>query len=251
MTRNTPVQFAMAMRTLSLILLTTISLCWVPKAEAALDPNDEYILISGGPALRAWEDYRREQHRHDRWWGNFIRTARIRIQQLQKATNDQINITWLVYRPGYETRATEDGEPLISHIESVRDKYKIRLVWFSTTDQLINYVNSGQNRRQIKVSGFEYFGHSNKYCFIFDYSNHILGASKCFLHQGDLDKFDRKVFAKGAYCKSWGCHSGEAFTAEFRRATGQKMIGAIGKTDYSQTWREILPIVSPGGRWAG
>jgi hypothetical protein len=220
------------------------------SAQAALDPNDEYILVSGGPALRYWENYRREAHRHDQWWGNFIRTARIRVQQLQKATNEQINITWLVYRPGYVAREKEDGDPLIANIESVRDKYKIKLVWYDTTDQLINYLNTGQNRKQVKVSGFEYFGHSNKFCFVLDYSNHILGASKVFLHQRDIRKIDRKIFAKGAYCKSWGCHSAESFTKEWKRQTGQKMIGAIGKTDYSETWRQMLPFVSPGGRWS-
>jgi len=233
-----------------LIALALLATCFQPTtAEAKLDPNDEYILIVGGPSLLQWENYRREEHRHDRWWGNFVRAARIRIQQLQKATNDEINITMLVYRPGYVTRAQEDGDPLISHIESVRDKYKVRLVWFSTTPEMINYVNRGQNRSQMKVSGFEYFGHSNKYCFVFDYSNEILGASKVFLHQSQLSQFDRKVFAKGAYCKSWGCHSGESMSAAFRKATGHKMIGAVGKTDYSDVWQQMLPYVSPGGRW--
>lgn len=238
-------------RPLFAALALAFSVLGVLPASAALNPNDEYILISGGPSLNAWENYRRPEHRHDQWWGNFIRTARIRIQGLQKATDGKINITWLVYRPGYETRAREDGDPLIANIESVRDKYKIRLVWFDKSSDVINYLNTGQNRRQVKVSGFEYFGHSNKYCFIFDYSNHILGASRCFLHQGDLDKINRGVFAKGAYAKSWGCHSGEAFCAEFKRTTGVKMIGAIGKTDYSKTYLQILPFVSPGGRWNG
>jgi hypothetical protein len=101
----------------------------------------------------------------------------------------------------------------------------------------------------VKVSGFEFFGHSNKFCFVFDYSNHILGASKSFLHQGDLKRLNRKAFAKGAYAKSWGCHSGESFSQEFRRVTGVKMIGAIGKTDYSESYKGTLPFVSNGGRW--
>lgn len=236
-----------------IISLLTFCAVWVApeNARAALNPNDEYIIISGGPALQYWEGYRRETHRHDRWWGNFIRTARFRIEQLQKASNNTVKITWLVYRPGYEARATEDGQPLIANIESVRDKYGIKLVWFSNADEVINYVNSGQNRSAVRVSGFEYFGHSNKYCFVFDYSNHILGASRAFLHQGELKRLNRKAFARGAYCKSWGCHSGEAFSQEFRRVTGVKMIGAIGKTDYSETWKGNLPFVSDGGRWSG
>ncbi|MCP5550232.1 MAG: hypothetical protein H7A53_05000 [Akkermansiaceae bacterium] len=220
------------------------------RAAQGPDPSDEYIIVTGGPSLKEWEQFRREAHRHDKWWGNFVRTARIRIDQLQKYYNGAINITWLVYRPGYERRAGEDGQPLISNIESVRDKYKIRLVWFDSGDDVIKYLNSGQNRRQVKVGGFEYFGHSNKYCFTFDYSNEILGASKAFLHERDLKGIDRGVFSKKAFCKSWGCHSGESFVGAFKRATGVKMIGAVGKTDYSDTWREILPTISSqGGRW--
>ena len=218
-------------------------------AKKGLNPNDEYIIVSGGTSLHKWENFRRASHRHDKWWGNFIRTARLRIQQLKKATNNQINITWLVYRPAYERRQAEDGSPLIANIESVRDKYKIKLVWFNKTGDVVDYLNNGQNRSRIKVSGFEYFGHSNKYCFLFDYSNGVLGASTAFLHQSDLKKIKRGIFAKGAYCKSWGCHSGESFCKEFRRVTGRKMIGAIGKTDYSNTWRMILPEPSVGARW--
>lgn len=217
-------------------------------AWGALNPNDEYIIVSGGPSLLSLEGYRREAHRHDRWWGNFIRTARIRIEQLQKASNGAVNITWLVYRPGYEAREREDGQPHISNIESVRDKYKIRLVWFNSTDDLINYINAGQNRNSVKISGFEFFGHSNKYCFVFDYSNDILGASTVYLHEYDLKRISKRAFARGAYCKSWGCHSGESFSAAWRRATGTKMIGAVGKTDYSDTWKGTLPFIS-GGRW--
>lgn len=219
-------------------------------SHAEPDPRDEYIIVTGGPSLMEWEQFRREEHRHDKWWGNFVRTARIRIDQLKKYHKGGINITWLVYRPGYERRAGEDGQPLIENIESVRDKYGVRLVWFRNGAEIINYLNDGQNRRQLKVGGIEYFGHSNKYCWTFDYSNEILGASKAFLHERDLKNIKRGVFARNAFCKSWGCHSGESFVKAFKKATGVEMIGAIGKTDYSKTYQLILPFLSsPGGRW--
>jgi hypothetical protein len=224
----------------------------MPAALAEPDPRDEYIIVTGGPSLMEWEQFRSEGQRHDRWWGNFVRTARIRIDQLKKYYKDKgdINITWLVYRPGYERRAGEDGQPLIENIESVRDKYGVRLVWFSNGSDIINYLNEGQNRRQLKVGGFEYFGHSNKYCWTFDYSNEILGASKAFLHERDLKHIRRGVFSREAFCKSWGCHSGESFVKAFKKATGVEMIGAVGKTDYSKTYQLILPFLSsPGGRW--
>ncbi|MDF1813252.1 MAG: hypothetical protein P1V20_13730 [Verrucomicrobiales bacterium] len=238
--------FSMKLALLFSLLLIGFS---VESNGQGLNPNDEYIIISGGPALIKWESFRRDEHRHDKWWGNFIRTARIRIQQLQKASNNTVNITWLVYKEGYEGREDEDGAPLISNIESVRDKYKVNLVWYNSAQDIFDYINRGKNRRVTKVSGFEYFGHSNKYCFLLDYSNYSLGTSKVFIHQRDLRQIDKGVFAKKAYCKSWGCHSGESFAKEFRRATGKKMIGAVGKTDYADTWKMILPTVSPGGRW--
>src|SRR5690606_33363694 len=123
--------------------------------------------------------------------------------------------------------------------------------WFNTGDDVIRYVNSGQNRNRTKVSGFEYFGHSNKFCLVFDYSNEVLGASKSYLHERDLAKLDKRAFAPDAFTKSWGCHSGESFCSAFRRSTGIPMVGAIGKTDYSELWKGKLPFLSsPGGTWS-
>ncbi|MCB1090078.1 MAG: hypothetical protein KDL87_01000, partial [Verrucomicrobiae bacterium] len=131
-----------------------------------------------------------------------------------------------------------------------RDKYGVRLVWINNGADVINYLNNAPNRRHMKVGGFEYFGHSNKYCWTFDYSNEILGASKAFLHERDLKGIKRGVFSRQAFCKSWGCHSGESFVKAFKKATGVDMIGAIGKTDYSKTYLMILPTLSSqGGRW--
>ncbi len=232
-----------------LALLVFVSVAVTASHAAPPNPNDEYIIVSGGPALLSWENYRAANQRHDKWWGNFIRTARIRVEQLQKRYPD-LQITWLVYRPGYVSRQDEDGEPLIANIESVRDKFGIRLIWFDSTPQLVNYVNSGRNRRQSKINGFEYFGHSNKFCMVFDYSNHVLGASRAYLHQTQINQLNDSAFAKNVYCRSWGCHSAEAFTDEWKKALGFKMVGAVGKTDYSESWRQILPFISSaGGRW--
>ena len=130
-------------------------------------------------------------------------------------------------------------------------RYKIKLVYFDSGDDVIRYLNEGQNRRKLKIGGFEYFGHSNKYCWTFDYSNEVLGASSAYLHQRDLRSLKRGIFARNAFCKSWGCHSGESFVQAFKQATGTRMQGAVGKTDYSQIYRQVLPFIStPGGRWS-
>jgi hypothetical protein len=211
----------------------------------------EHIIISGGPALRKWELLRRKPDQHDKWWGNFIRSARIRMVELIKK-NPSASITWMVYRPGYAARGTEEGQSRISDIESVpemfaRDyKHPIKLIWFDDGQDVINYINrhGGGN----KIAGFEYFGHSNRHAFMFDYSSHISGASRAWIHENDLKGISRRAFAKNAFCKSWGCHSGESFIKKFKTATGVRMWGALGKTDYSVLQYGQLPVVS-GGSW--
>lgn len=209
-------------------------------------PNGEFVILSGGPALRKWENLRIKPDQHDRWWGNFIRPARARIQALQKEHGKNVQIAWLVYRPGYETRATEQGEPLISWIESVRDKYGIRLVWIDSGADVIRYINSGQSRRRTKVVSFDYYGHSNRHAFMMDYSNGVMGASTAWLHENDLRGIKRSAIARDAECRSYGCHTGESMSAKWRTATGVRMWGAKGKTDYSNP---LNPVVSPGGYW--
>ncbi len=231
----------------SLILALGILLGLFSGIAAA---QSEYIIVSGGPALRQWENLRKSGEQHDRWWGNFARTARVRLEEVQKQQPPGTIITWLVYRDAYLRRAGEDRQPLTSNVESVRDKYNIRLVWFRTGDDVINYINSGMNRSRNKISGFEYFGHSNKFCFMFDYSSDIYGVSSSWLHEADLRKIHRGSFAKNALCQSWGCHTGESMSTFWKKATGVPMIGAFGKTNYSDMhlrgWRVGL---SPGAHW--
>lgn len=230
-----------------LAALFLIVFAWASEAA----PQSEYILLSGGPSLMEWERFKPAPH--DRWWGNFIRAARVRIEQLRKQHGPGAMITWLVYRPGYERRGARMSEPeLISNIESVRDKYGVRLIWFSRTQQLLDYLNAGQPRDRVKITNFEFYGHSNRACFMFDYSNEIDSASKVWLHENELRKIRRGIFAKDAFVKSWGCHTGESMSKKFRNATGIRMIGAIGKTDYAYGHlRGWVPALSTGSRWGG
>ncbi|HSJ03243.1 MAG: hypothetical protein ACAI34_25980 [Verrucomicrobium sp.] len=232
-------------RSSSLLLLAVSLLACLGFATGAEAQSKEYVIVSGGPALRKWENLRAPGTQHDRWWGNFIRPARIRIEEIQKQDPGAM-ITWLVYRNAFTTRSAEDNRALAPLVESVRDKYRVRLLWFDSGTQLINYLNNGQNRSQVKICNFEYFGHSNKYCFMFDYSNAVYGVSKSWLHEKDLPRIRGGIFTRDAHCKSWGCHTGESMSRAFRNATGVVMVGAIGKTDYSNP---VAIEISPGGQW--
>jgi len=225
----------------------------VPQAPRIYTPpKGEYLILSGGPALREWEKLRVRRDQHDKWWGNFIRPSRVRIAQIRDTHGPSAQITWMVHRPSYVARAREEGGPYIDNILSVQRKYGCKLIWFTSGDEVINYINRGQNRGRVKIANLEFFGHSNKYCWMFDYSNSATAVSDSWIHAQDLHKIDSRAFNKDAFCKSWGCHTGEAMSSIWRKHVGVPLIGAVGKTDYRWISKAggKLPDLSPGGRWS-
>jgi hypothetical protein len=229
-------------RLLPLLLLLGLTL--VRQAPAAAPLNGEYVLLVGGPSLMMWEKYKLQPHDH--WWANFIRAARIRTEQIRAQAPDA-KITWLVYRQGYKDRAVQEKQDLFGFIDSVRDKFNLNLVYFGNGTDVINYLNAGQPRDSLKVVDFEYFGHSNRACFMFDYSSNIESACKSWLHQDELKKINGRVFARNAFIKSWGCHTGEEMSKKWLAATGVPMWGVVGKTQYMM---DELPVtVGPNAKW--
>jgi hypothetical protein len=215
-------------------------------SSAFSQDTGEHIVATGGVSLMAWEKYKIEPH--DNWWLNFIRASRIKIEQLRNQYGPAAQITWLVYSPGYKRRQTQESENLFSIIDSVRAKYNASLIYFQTADQFCDYLNSGQDRSRYKIATFDYFGHSNRACFMFDYSNEIGSASKAWLHVSELkSKLHRGIFAKNAQVQSWGCYTGQEMSTAWREATGAKMLGADCKTQYMTN--ELPVLVSPTGKW--
>jgi hypothetical protein len=231
--------------TMKRVLLVWLLSMLVVGAKAASPASGEYILVVGGPSMYQWEKYKSQPHDH--WWANFVRAARLRTEQLRAELGPDANITWLVYKQGYVDRAKQEHQDLISLIGTVRDKFHFNLVWFGPGSAVIDYLNNGQPRDQAKVIGFEFFGHSNRACFMFDYSNNIESACKSWLHENELTKINRRIFARGAYCRSWGCHTGESMSKKWFAATGVRMIGAVGKTQYMM--EELPVLVSQKDKW--
>jgi hypothetical protein len=85
---------------------------------------------------------------------------------------------------------------------------------------------------------------------MFDYSSDIYGVSSSWLHENDLRKISGSAFASNALLKSWGCHTAESMSAVWKKVTGIWMIGAYGKTDYSDMHlRDFRPGLSSGSHW--
>ncbi|PTY05050.1 hypothetical protein DB346_02245 [Verrucomicrobia bacterium LW23] len=217
-----------------------------------LSQAGEYLVLSGGPALRLYEADKRATH--DKYWFNFIDSAQLRIHQLKPKLAAGDEITWVVFRPGYADRATEmKNDPkemtkldLLNEIVRKANAEGVSLLWFDSTDQLINYMNRGKDRSKVPIVGFDFFGHSNKACFLFDYSNNVDGMSTEYLHVQDLAKLNKDIFSKNAFCQSWGCHSGELYSQKWKARFGVPMVGVVGKTDYSRVRLGDLPFESSG-----
>jgi hypothetical protein len=235
------------MKRLFLLLILLVALVGRQAPAASAPANGEYVLLVGGPSLMMWEKYKLQPHDH--WWANFIRAARIRTEQIRASAPDA-KITWLVYRQGYKDRAAQEKMDLFAFIDSVREKFNLKLVYIDKGNDVINYLNNGQPRDSFKVVDFEYFGHSNAKCFMFDYSSNIESACKSWLHEDELKQISGRDFARGAFAKSWGCHTGESMSKKFYAATGVPMWGVIGKTQYMMD--ELPVIVGQNGvspRW--
>jgi len=225
-----------------LLLLLILLALFIPRQApaASVPPNGEYVLLVGGPSLMMWEKYKLQPHDH--WWANFIRAARIRTEQIRASAGPDAKITWLVYRQGYKDRAAQEKMDLFGFIDSVREKFNLKLVYIDKGNDVINYLNNGQPRDSFKVVDFEYFGHSNAKCFMFDYSSNIESACKSWLHEDELKQISGRDFARGAFAKSYGCHTGESMSKKFYAATGVPMWGVIGKTQYMM---DELPVIVP------
>jgi hypothetical protein len=204
----------------------------------------DHVIVTGGPALRKWENYRILPDQHDRWWANFVRASTLRMDEIRKAYGPDAPLVWMVYQPGYQTRGREDGKPYVAWITEVATSRRATLIWFSSTAGFLQSFNS---RPRGSVQSFDFFGHSNRFAFMFDYGNEIIAVSTSWLHERDLPRIKSSVFARNAYCKSWGCHTGESMSAAWKRATGVPLEGAKGPTDYTVISHGRLPEVH--GSW--
>ncbi len=204
----------------------------------------EHLIVAGGPALRRWENYRTKDDQHDRWWANFIRASTLRMVELRKAYGSGAKITWMVYQPAYLARGREDSQPYTAWIAEQAAKRQVSLVWFNSTGNFIQTLN---NRSRGSVQTFDFFGHSNRYAFMFEYSTEILAVSTATLHENDLSRIKGSIFDRNAYCKSWGCHTGESMSAVWKRSLGIALEGARGPTTYTVVGQGKMPAVR--GSW--
>ena len=230
------------MRSLFALLVLAI----LGTLTASADPRED-IVLTGGCALRFMEHGKGEVS-HDVYWFNFVDASTIRLGELKAQAKPDELVTWLIYRPAYAARSQEMGMDLLAQLQQKANTLGVRLVYFNNQAELIAYLNRGLDRDKIKIGDFDYFGHSNKACFLFDYSNTIDTMSIAWLHVKDLGKIHADIFAQDATCKSWGCHSGEMYSQWWKDHFDVAMIGAIGKTDFAHGG---LPQLSNAdGKWA-
>jgi hypothetical protein len=217
----------------------------VEPPRPAMPAGSEYIIICGGPALKTWEKSKKRPH--DNTWANFVAASEVRWKQIKAKAKPGDVLTWLVYKPGYARRSKEDGEDRVRSIENRARALGVTVKWFGPSQEVIDHINGAYPRGEVKIANLDYFGHSNRNCWMFDYSNGVDGCSYSFLHNKDLPQLKPGSFIAAAHVKSWGCHSAESFCQQWKKATGTTMIGTVGKTDYSTGG---LPKVTRAPGWS-
>ena len=225
------------------LLLTLLWLIGPPITRA-----DDIVLISGGPALRSHERFK--VNTHDRYWGNFVDSALARVKELRKEFGSDDKITWLVFRPGYVRRGVEEKQDYLRILEERGALHGLIPIYFDDKEQLFTLLRRDGSPDRPLIARLEYYGHSNKKCLMFDYSNRVDGGAieTQVLHVDDLENISGSSFTPKAVCVSYGCHSGEEFSQRWRMVVGRPMVGAVGKTDYSAGG---MPKLSErrGGSW--
>lgn len=219
---------------------TSFFLCLLAVIPASAD----HVIVTGGPALRKWEDFRIKKDQHDRWWANFVRASTLHMAEIRTANGSDAPIVWMVYKPGYVARGREDSKPYTTWITELAAKRRVTLIWFDSGSSFLKALNS-RPRRSIKT--FDFFGHSNRHAFMFDYGSDIMAASTAWLHERDIPKIKGSVFDRDAHCKSWGCHTGESMTKVWKQSVGVALEGAKGPTDYTVLSQGRMPVVK--GTW--
>lgn len=204
----------------------------------------EHVIVAGGPSLRRWEDLRVPEDRHDRWWANFIRASTLRMAEIRRAYGSDAKLVWLVHRDSYAARGREDNQPYTDWIAMQAERRRATLVWFNSSGDFIRALNS---RPRGSIATFDFFGHSNKHAFMFDYGSEIMAASTSWLHERDISRIKSSVFARHAYCKSWGCHTGDSMSEVWKRHLGVALEGNIGPTTYVPVGQGEMPLGR--GRW--
>ena len=209
---------------------------------------NDIVLISGGPALRSHERFK--PNTHDRYWANFVESALARVKELREEFGPDDRVTWLVFRPGYVRRGAEEKQDYLKILEERGQQHGLTPIYFDDKDQLFRLLRRDGSPERPKIARLEYYGHSNKKCWMFDYSNRVDGGAlePLVVHVDDLQKISGSSFTSDAECVSYGCHSGEEFSQRWRMIVGRPMVGAVGKTDYSDGG---MPKLSTGkdGSW--
>lgn len=218
-------------------LLAFISLTFSSLASA------EHVILTGGPALRKWENHRVSADQHDRWWANFVRASTLRMAEIRSAHGKDAPLVWIVFQPGYSARGREDGKPYTSWISQLAADRRATLIWINSGGDFIRALNA---RPRGTVQTFDYFGHSNRYCFLLDYSSEIMAACTAWVHERDLPRLSSSVFARNAFCKSWGCHTAESMSDKWKSATGCPLEAAAGATNYDKVGQGTLPTSTSG-----
>ncbi len=139
-----------------LFALVLLTLMGITAARAEQPQAREDIVLTGGCALRFMEHGKAPSRTTST--GSISSTpASSGCSTLRQEHPGDI-LTWLVYKPAYQRRSRRWAWTSSRNCSRRPKSVGARLVFFSTKEELIGYLNKGYDRDKVKIADFDYIG---------------------------------------------------------------------------------------------
>lgn len=176
---------------------------------------------------------------------NFLETAIKQIKDWKAQDNSEI--TWMVVKNGYS-----DAD--IEQIKKAAKKYGVNLKFIDSQDDLVNHINSGYDRDEVKISDISIFAHGlrdNDGTLALNYE----GTDELNITSEEIKNSDisRNAF-QAVHTYFAACNIGTrendvtSFAEEWIKKTGGDADAVYDPTPKGVVSREDGPVDNPGGQ---
>ena len=217
----------------------------------AFDPEGlNEVVVSGGVNPDTKKD-----NSHDKYWGNFVQSAKTKITESQRDLKEGEKVEWMVQKSSLVDRAKNEGRKgdyYTGQVEQMAKDMGVDLRWFNNKKEFVQGMNTttgGEKRAGSSlISNFTYYGHGSESALWLTYqpgreagealtSSDLPNAKNRSLYEKlNGQAISPSAFAPGATSTSWACNSAvggsQSVTQSWANSTGVPMSGIIGRADY-------------------
>jgi hypothetical protein len=153
----------------------------------AKPPQTEYIVVAG-------TQYDNKKANKLMFLSQSIRELKI----LAEKGDPNARRTWVIFKDGYP-------ENVLKVLQEEAKSYGANIILVSNTQDLIGYINSGQDRNQTKVARLSLYAHGLPGQIAFGYN--MPNGSSMALTKQDVPQINKAAFAENGHIASQACRT--------------------------------------------